>query len=337
LILQGLAEAELGNFEAAEELLNTAYRKLGDHPEQRYNLALGYNLLSKYNKVVAVLGDFVLDDAAGPEHFALLATALDRNNEPDRAYDILKMGLTRYPKSGRLCREMGVFFSRKLNFDTAVLFWEKGVKVEPDFPLNYYHLCKYFSQTPERLWTILYGETFLNLELPGLQTREVARLVWAAWQQGLEVPTDSTIRANYTQQQQLAFDTNGEPILPLVMGLQANLAVAARQLQRAGHLPRNTPLDLATQIRLRKNWLDILEKQECLTTYPADLLRHWLLIHKNNLTDLYVAALYLETQPAANALVAAENERFKSLAELLRNQPLKVTHQGAVFRGCFLP
>jgi hypothetical protein len=59
----------------------------------------------------------------------------------------------------------------------AIRFWEKGIEVDPSYSSNYYNACKYYYFTYDKVWSLLYGEIFINLESYSRRTPEIKSLL----------------------------------------------------------------------------------------------------------------------------------------------------------------
>ena len=46
----------------------------------------------------------------------------------------------------------------------AIKMWEKGIEVAPSFSKNYFNASKYYYFSTDKVWSIIYGEIFLNME-----------------------------------------------------------------------------------------------------------------------------------------------------------------------------
>lgn len=60
---------------------------------------------------------------------------------------------------------------------TAIKQWEKGIEVDPGFSKNYYNASKYYFFTPDKIWSILYGEIFINIEPLSNRTPEIKSIL----------------------------------------------------------------------------------------------------------------------------------------------------------------
>ncbi|HEY8387001.1 MAG TPA: hypothetical protein VIK74_00275, partial [Parasegetibacter sp.] len=93
--------------------------------------------------------------------------------ELDKLY---KKGLKKFPESGVLYNEYGEILFAKADYD-AIKYWEKGIEVEPNFPGNYYNAAKFYYFTTDKVWSLIYGEIFVNLESYSQRTAEIKSIL----------------------------------------------------------------------------------------------------------------------------------------------------------------
>lgn len=98
---------------------------------------------------------------------------LDQTKECEKLY---KKGIKRFPESGPLYNELGELQLADKNFD-AIKNWEKGIEMDPNYSRNYYNAAKYYFFTTDKVWSIIYGEMFINMEPAGRNTAEMKQIL----------------------------------------------------------------------------------------------------------------------------------------------------------------
>jgi hypothetical protein len=63
----------------------------------------------------------------------------------------------------------------------AIKLWEKGIEVDPNNSSNYYNAARYYYLTYDKVWALLYGETFVNLESYSTRTAEIKDMLTEAY------------------------------------------------------------------------------------------------------------------------------------------------------------
>jgi tetratricopeptide (TPR) repeat protein len=86
--------------------------------------------------------------------------ALEDAKEGDKAY---KLGLKKFPKSGPLYSEYGELLWARKDY-AAIDQWEKGIETDPAYSGNYYNAALFYFYTKDKVWSLIYGEIFVNME-----------------------------------------------------------------------------------------------------------------------------------------------------------------------------
>lgn len=86
--------------------------------------------------------------------------ALEDAKECEKTY---KAGLKKFPKSGPLYSEYGEFLWARKDYN-AIDQWEKGIEIDPAYSGNYYNAALFYFYTKDKVWSLIYGEIFVNME-----------------------------------------------------------------------------------------------------------------------------------------------------------------------------
>ena len=122
---------------------------------------------------------------------------LDRNDADDQCYQIAgfiykekeslkdcermyRKGIKRFPSSGALYNDLGELLWAQQDY-SAIKQWEKGIETDPAFSRNYFNASKYYYFTTDKVWSILYGEIFLNIEPSGTATPEIKNILFEGY------------------------------------------------------------------------------------------------------------------------------------------------------------
>jgi Tfp pilus assembly protein PilF len=90
---------------------------------------------------------------------------------------LYKKGLKKFPSSGQLFSEYGDLLWSLEKTEEAILQWESGINVDPSHSGNYYHAAKFYFAAADKARSIVYGETFVNLESYSVRTAEIKVLL----------------------------------------------------------------------------------------------------------------------------------------------------------------
>jgi tetratricopeptide (TPR) repeat protein len=127
------------------------------------DLVMSYYYKRDYEKAlegVKVLMDREDADVVSYQIAGNVYKALEEVKECDKVY---KKGLRKFPNSGPLYSEYGELLWAKKDF-SAIEQWEKGIQVDPTYSGNYYNAARFYFYTKDKVWGLIYGEIFVNME-----------------------------------------------------------------------------------------------------------------------------------------------------------------------------
>ena len=158
LVLNKALALEPGNLAISKDLALTYYQK-ADFPRMQ--------------TVVTPLLERKDADAAVFQLGGILYQAIDDVKEAEKVY---KKGLKTFPSSGALYSEYGQLLWAKKDY-SAIKQWEKGIEAEPNYSGNYYNAARYYYLSMDKVWSIIYGEIFVNMESYSRRTIEIKNLL----------------------------------------------------------------------------------------------------------------------------------------------------------------
>lgn len=162
-----------GDYTNAILILNRALQAEPDKLEYQKDLAWAYYLKRDYIKGLEVAKPIVKRKDADVQSFQILGMMYKAIEERKDCEKMYREGLRRFPNSGVLYNEYGEMLWTKQDFTESVKLWERGILMEPAYPGNYYNAAKYYYFSADKVWGILYGEVFINLESYSQRTTEI--------------------------------------------------------------------------------------------------------------------------------------------------------------------
>ncbi|HSB91506.1 MAG TPA: tetratricopeptide repeat protein [Flavitalea sp.] len=172
-----------GDYNNAILVLKRALEKDADNLELKKDIAFTYFLQRDYTRALEQAKAFPERKDADVQSFQILAMiykAIEERKETERVY---RAALKKFPESGALYYEFGEVLADKNNNAEAIRQWEKGIEVDPNYSGNYYNAAKFYANTSEKIWSLLYGEIFLNLESFSKRTPEIKTLLFETYKQ----------------------------------------------------------------------------------------------------------------------------------------------------------
>jgi tetratricopeptide (TPR) repeat protein len=165
-----------GDFPNAIIVLSNALKLKPDDLELQKDLAFTYYLQRNYSSSVEAGRKLIARPDADEQCYQILGMAykaIDEKKEADKMY---KQGIKKFPSSGELYNEYGEMLWVQQDAE-AIRFWEKGIEVDPGYSSNYYNASKYYYFTYDKVWSLIYGEIFINLESYSRRTPEIKSLL----------------------------------------------------------------------------------------------------------------------------------------------------------------
>lgn len=165
-------------FGKAIERLDESLKQYPDN----YELLQDKVLVNYYNRNfsnVISLGKPLLERGDAQDMiFQLVGSAYNSIVQYKDAIKVLSKGVNKFPNSALLYENLGnAYLSDEKPKDAAATF-EKGIQVDPNISGNYYSLAKIYATNGNPLWSVIYGEMFVNLESLTPRTKEIKILLF---------------------------------------------------------------------------------------------------------------------------------------------------------------
>jgi tetratricopeptide (TPR) repeat protein len=216
-----------------------------------------------FTKGLEVAKPLVDRDDADVQTFLITGNLYKATEQLKDGEKMYRKGVKRFPESGAIRAELGDIMWLQKNSD-AILEWEKGIEVDPNYAGNYYHAARYYYLTTNRVWTLLYGEIFINLESYTSRTAEIKLVLLDGY------------KKLYSKDPKLS-KTNKKPgefekAFLEVMNSQESLT------------DKGITMESLTMIRTRYviDWF-----QKYATKYPYRLFDHWQQLMRGGLFEAY--------------------------------------------------
>lgn len=172
-------------------------------PEKSYNYdyEIGYALYMKqeYKEAIKKYESISNDEKVEAALFQMLGNAYDLSGDKENALISYNRGIEKFPKSGRLYLELGNMQAFAENYNGAVEYYEKGVKVDPMYPSNYFQLASIFLNTEEEVWGMMYGELFILLELNTKRTAMISEYMYNTYKSEITRTDDTSLSISFSK------------------------------------------------------------------------------------------------------------------------------------------
>src|SRR5204863_4301913 len=173
-----------GDYDNAILVLNRALQQDKNNLELQKSLVMAYYYKRDFEKALVGVKVLVDRDDADVMTYQIAGNvykALEEVKDCDRMY---KKALKKFPKSGPLYSEYGELLWAAKDY-SAIQQWEKGIQVDPGYGGNYYNAALYYFYTKDKVWSLIYGEIFINMESLGERSAAMKQLLLQGYKEKL--------------------------------------------------------------------------------------------------------------------------------------------------------
>ena len=179
-----------GDFDNAILVLNNALKSDKNNVALQKDLVLAYTYKRDFAKALDIVKPLVEENEADEQTYQVAGNvyrALALYKDGDKLF---KKALKKYPQSGPLYNEYGELLWDNKDY-SAIEQWEKGIEVAPSYAGNYYNAASYYFFTKDKIWTLIYGEIFVNMESLTERSTEMKRMLLSTYKEKLFADLDS--------------------------------------------------------------------------------------------------------------------------------------------------
>lgn len=170
-----------GDYANAILVLNRAVALSPESAEYRKQLAFAYYLNNNLPQAEKVIKDVLTSDAVDVQTYQIEGNIIKARGDLKGAEKNYRKGLKKFPASGTLYNELGQIYADQRQYTDALKAWTTGIKVDPALASNYYNAAKTYYYSKDKVWTVLYGEIFIDLERYTSRTTEMKNTLLAAY------------------------------------------------------------------------------------------------------------------------------------------------------------
>ena len=190
--LQATAKSfmQQGDYANAVLVLNRAIEMAPKDIDITKDLAMGYYMQKDNNKALELMKPLLDRNDADDQCYQITGNIYQQLQQPKDCEKLYRKGIKKFPESGALYNELGELLWDQKDY-LAIKQWEKGIEVDPNYSKNYYNACKFYFLTTDKVWSILYGEIFVNMESLSGRTPEIKTILLESYKK-LFTDTDIT-------------------------------------------------------------------------------------------------------------------------------------------------
>ncbi len=176
-------------------VLNRAVALQPGNVEISKDLALNYYYAKEYSKALDVLKPMIEKETADDHCYQIAGDAYMALDQVKDAEKIYRKGIKKVSNSGALYNELGKLLWSQGDY-SAIKQWEKGIEADPGFPGNYYNAAKYYYFSTEKVWGLIYGEVFLNMDPQSMYAAEMKNILLEGYK---KLFADANLEKNNTE------------------------------------------------------------------------------------------------------------------------------------------
>ncbi len=178
-----------GDFDNAIVVLGHALEQDKDNLDMQKDLVMCYYFKRDYVKALEGAKKLIDRNDADEACFQIAGNVYKALEQPKDCEKVYKKGLKKFPKSGPLYSEYGELLWATKDY-SAIDQWEKGIEVAPFYSGNYYNAALYYFYTKDKVWCLIYGEIFVNMESLSERGTAMKQLLLQAYKEKLFADPD---------------------------------------------------------------------------------------------------------------------------------------------------
>ena len=165
-----------GDYPNAVLVLNRGLQADPGNIPMAKDLSLCYYLQKDNIKALETVKPLLENEGADDQCYQIAGNVYKELNQLKECEKLYKKGIRKFPESGALYNDMGELLWAQRDYE-AIRYWEKGIETDPAYSKNYYNAARYYYLTTDKIWSIFYGEIFVNMEPLNPGTAEVKELL----------------------------------------------------------------------------------------------------------------------------------------------------------------
>jgi tetratricopeptide (TPR) repeat protein len=275
-------EDEEGKFDEAIKLFGEAQKLDPDNFIYPYEMAYAYTSKKEYQKASGILEKLLNHKDINARVYQALGNNYDYLGNPKKAIEIYEKGIKKFPNSGEIYLEMGNMKIVKNDYDGALKYYEKGIEVNPQFPSNYYWAAKIFCNSDEKVWGMIYGEIFMNLERNSKRTAEISKLLFDTYKSGIKFTSDTSVAVSFSKS--AAINVND---LQSSKKIKIPFGLGAYELTLMTAILDETIIDINSLDNIRRRFIESYFKGDNAKNYPNILFDYQQKVMKASHLEAY--------------------------------------------------
>lgn len=314
-----------GQIKESIKLLEEAEKLDPERFDYPYERAYAHYKDGDYKGAIKILEKLRNHKDASERHYQLLGNSYDIIGKTDKAFKVYNEGLEKFPNSGMIYLEKGNVFWGKEEYDKALTFYEKGIKLDPSFPSNYYRASLLYCSSSEEVWRIIYGEIFMNLERNSDRTIKISKLLYDTYKSQIKITSDTSYSVSFSQNAQIDINNLTDTTnikLPYGIGVYEPTLILSIVVANAKEI------NIASLNKIRNNFIDIYYEKEHNKEYPNILFDYQKKIIETGNFEAYNYWILMKgNEDEFGEWYSKNEEKWNTFIEWFTNNPLKLDNE----------
>jgi len=292
-----------------------------------YELALAQYQNKEYSKAAERLKKLLPHKDVNANVYQLLGNTYDMMGDTTSAIRTYKEGLKKFPNSGSIYLELGNVKAMHEQFAEALDYYEEGIRVDPRFPSNYYRAAIIYCGSSERIWGVLYGELFMNLERNSQRTATMSEILLNTYKDAITFESDTSMRVNFSKIMLMSPEDAMEknPKMPFTFIFETKMLLALLGEQK---------IDIASMDRIRRNFLKLYTDDKNTHRYKNIIFAYQQELEKKGHLEAYNYWLLMKGDPEGFRNWRKDNgDKWESFIAWFRENQLKVDDKNRFHSG----
>jgi tetratricopeptide (TPR) repeat protein len=176
------------DFSNAILVLNRALQMEPKNIDIIKDLSLAYYFQKDNARALEIIKPILDGEDADDQCYQIAGNIYKQLEQTKESEKLFRRGIKKFPASGAMYNELGEILWTQQDY-SAIKQWEKGIQVDPGFSTNYFNASKFYYLSTDKVWSILYGEIFINIEPNSSKSAEIKGIVLEGYKK-LFVETD---------------------------------------------------------------------------------------------------------------------------------------------------
>jgi len=164
------------DFSNAILVLNRAQQMEPKNIDIIKDLSLAYYFQKDNARALEIIKPILDGEDADDQCYQIAGNIYKQLEQPKESEKLFRRGSKKFPASGAMLNELGEILWMQKDYN-AIKQWEKGIEVDPAYSKNYFNASKFYYLSTDKVWSILYGEIFINMEPNSSKSGEIKGII----------------------------------------------------------------------------------------------------------------------------------------------------------------